>query len=51
MNSSDEEELLNLKLSSGANQKKKEKDVGAGNILKKNITKSLSQFIAGDTRQ
>ena len=33
--------LFCLKLLSGANQKKKEKDVGAGNILKKNRTRSL----------
>ena len=30
-----------IKLSSGANQKKKEKDVRAWNILEKNSTKSL----------
>ena len=37
MDSSDEEVLLlfSLKLLSGANQKKTEKDVGAGNIKKK----------------
>ena len=33
--------LFILKLSSGANQKKKEKVVGAGNIFKKNRTRSL----------
>ena len=40
MDSSDEEVLrvllFSLKLTSGANQKKKEKGVDAGNILKKN---------------
>ena len=30
-----------LKLPSGANQKEKEKDVGAGNILKNNKTRDL----------
>ena len=33
--------LFSLKLSSGANEKKKEKVVGAVNILKKNKTRSL----------
>ena len=32
--------LVSLKLSSGANQKKKEKVVAAGNILKDNRTRS-----------
>ena len=43
--------LVSLKLSSGANQKKKKKFVSAGIILKKNRTRSLPQFIAGDACQ
>ena len=39
--------LVSLKLSSGANQK----IVSAGIILKKNRTRSLPQFIAGDACQ
>ena len=44
MCSSDEEFLLEsllFKLTSGPKQKKKEKDAGAGNVLKKNRTGSL----------
>ena len=40
--------LFSLKLTSGANQKEKEKDVVTGNIKKK---KELLQFIAGDACQ
>ena len=54
MDSSDEEVLLEscffFKLSPGANQKKKGKDVGEGNI-KKNRARSLPQFIPGDACQ
>ena len=44
MDSSDEEVLLlfSLKLLSGANQKKTEKDVGAGNIKKKKKSRARS---------
>ena len=42
MDSSDEEMLFSLKLSSGANQNKKKKDVGVINIEKKNRTRSLT---------
>ena len=34
-------DVVFLKLPSGANQKEKEKDVGAGNILKNNKTRDL----------
>ena len=43
--------LVSLKLSSGVNKNKKEKVVGAGNILKNNRTRSLPQFIGGDACQ
>ena len=41
--------MFSLKLSSGSNQKKKEKDVDVGYILKKNRTTRLPQIIAEDS--
>ena len=43
--------LFSLKLSSGANQKKKEKDVGGEIFKKNNRTSSLPQFIVEDMCQ
>ena len=55
MDSSDEkvllESLFSFRQSSGANQKKKEKDMGAGNIFKKNRARILPYYIAGDECQ